>query len=86
MLSESDFLKHLELAIQFGNPFLFENIDEDLDPLLDPVLEKNIYKEGNGLVIKLGTVSLCLYVCEIEYLCLFYMCTIMFLTFFYFVL
>ena len=59
MLSESDFLKHLELAIQFGNPFLFENIDEDLDPLLDPVLEKNIYKEGNGLVIKLGILSLC---------------------------
>jgi ATP-binding dynein motor region len=86
MLSEADFLKHLELAIQFGNPFLFENIDEDLDPLLDPVLEKNIYKEGNGLVIKLGTVSLCLCVCEIEYLCLLYMRTIMFLTFFYFVL
>jgi dynein heavy chain len=34
-------MKHLELAIQFGNPFLFENIDEELDPLLDPVLEKN---------------------------------------------
>jgi dynein heavy chain len=34
-------MKHLELAIQFGNPFLFENINEELDPLLDPVLEKN---------------------------------------------
>lgn len=40
-LTESDFMKHLELAIQFGNPFLFENVDEDLDPMLDPVLEKN---------------------------------------------
>lgn len=44
----------MELAIQFGNPFLFENVDEELDPLLDPVLEKNVVKEGNGLVIKLG--------------------------------
>lgn len=57
MLTESDFLKHLELAIQFGNPFLFENVDEDLDPLLDPVLEKNIVKEGNGMIIKLGIFS-----------------------------
>ena len=54
MLTESDFMKHLELAIQFGNPFLFENVDEDLDPMLDPVLEKNIVKEGAGMVIKLG--------------------------------
>ena len=40
-LTESDFMKHLELAIQFGNPFLFQNVDEELDPMLDPVLEKN---------------------------------------------
>jgi len=53
-LSESDFMKHLELAIQFGNPFLFENIDEELDPMLDPVLEKNIVKEGAAMMIKLG--------------------------------
>ena len=53
-LTDSDFMKHLELAIQFGNPFLFENIDEELDPMLDPVLEKNIVKEGTSQVIKLG--------------------------------
>ena len=53
-LSDSDFMKHLELAIQFGNPFLFENIDEELDPMIDPVLEKNIVKEGTSWVIKLG--------------------------------
>ena len=35
-LSERDFMKHLELAIQFGAPFLFENVDEELDPMLDP--------------------------------------------------
>ena len=53
-LNESDFMKHLELAIQFGNPFLFENIDEELDPMLDPVLEKNIVKEGAAMMIKIG--------------------------------
>lgn len=53
-LTDSDFMKHLELAIQFGNAFLFENVDEELDPMLDPVLEKNIVKEGGSNVIKLG--------------------------------
>jgi dynein heavy chain, axonemal len=47
-------LQHLELAIQFGNPFLFENIDEELDPMLDPVLEKNVVVEGGQKLIKLG--------------------------------
>ncbi|CAM9101409.1 unnamed protein product [Chrysoparadoxa australica] len=53
-LNEPDFMKHLELAIQFGNPFLFENIDEELDPMLDPVLEKNIVQEGPSKTIVLG--------------------------------
>eukprot|EP00595_Chromulina_sp_UTEXLB2642_P003598 CAMPEP_0196767344 /NCGR_PEP_ID=MMETSP1095-20130614/39365_1 /TAXON_ID=96789 ORGANISM="Chromulina nebulosa, Strain UTEXLB2642" /NCGR_SAMPLE_ID=MMETSP1095 /ASSEMBLY_ACC=CAM_ASM_000446 /LENGTH=575 /DNA_ID=CAMNT_0042134889 /DNA_START=1788 /DNA_END=3516 /DNA_ORIENTATION=+ len=53
-LTDNDFMKHLELAIQFGNIFLFENIDEDIDPLLDPILEKNIFLQGNSYYIKLG--------------------------------
>lgn len=53
-LNETDFMKHLELAIQFGNPFLFESIDEELDPMLDPVLEKNITQDGASKTIKLG--------------------------------
>ena len=56
-LTESDFMKHLELAIQFGNPFLFQNVDVELDPMLDPVLEKNLVKEGASMVIKLGDKS-----------------------------
>lgn len=39
--NDSDALKQLELAIQYGLPFLFENIDEYIDPVVDPVLEKN---------------------------------------------
>ena len=38
---DGDFLKQLELAIQYGLPFLFENVEEHLDPVIDPVLEKN---------------------------------------------
>ncbi|GLE04239.1 hypothetical protein PINS_up013150 [Pythium insidiosum] len=53
-LSDSDFMKHLELAIQFGNPFLFESVDEELDPILDPVLEKATFMEGSQRFIKLG--------------------------------
>lgn len=39
--NDADFLKNLELAIQYGSPFLFENLDEYIDPVIDPVLEKS---------------------------------------------
>ena len=53
-LNDADFIKHLELAIQFGNPFLFENIDEELDPMLDPVLEKDLVEQNGARQIVLG--------------------------------
>jgi dynein heavy chain, axonemal len=53
--NDSDFLKQLELAIQYGFPFLFENLDEYIDPVIDPVLEKNFLPTAtNKKVIKLG--------------------------------
>ncbi|KXZ49756.1 DHC2 protein [Gonium pectorale] len=53
--NDSDFLKQLELAIQYGFPFLFENLDEYIDPVIDPVLEKNLVPGSTGkAVIKLG--------------------------------
>lgn len=57
-LNEPDFMKHLELAIQFGSSFLFENIDEELDPMLDPVLDKHVYQESGQLMVKLGDKSI----------------------------
>ena len=54
-LSESDFMKHLELAIQFGAPFLFENVDEELDPMLDPVLVSVLCR--GAFTLSLGLVS-----------------------------
>lgn len=58
--NDSDFLKQLELAIQYGSPFLFENLDEYIDPVIDPVLEKSYVPQTGGpagitkKIIKLG--------------------------------
>jgi hypothetical protein len=46
--NDTDFLKQLELAIQYGFPFLFENLDEYIDPVIDPVLEKNFLPSPSG--------------------------------------
>ncbi|KAL5017096.1 hypothetical protein ScPMuIL_006685 [Solemya velum] len=45
--NDHDFLKQLELAIKYGFPFLFRDVDEYIDPVIDNVLEKNI-KGGQG--------------------------------------
>eukprot|EP00742_Colponemidia_sp_Colp-10_P004363 GILJ01004656.1.p1 GENE.GILJ01004656.1~~GILJ01004656.1.p1 ORF type:complete len:2862 (-),score=582.32 GILJ01004656.1:82-7611(-) len=52
--NDSDFLKYLELAIQYGKPFLFESVDEELDPVIDPVLEKNIIQTGAQKSVMIG--------------------------------
>jgi len=52
--NDPDFLKHLELAVNYGFPFLFENIDEYIDPVINPVLEKTIVVQGVRKFIKLG--------------------------------
>ena len=41
-LYDREFMKHLELCIEFGNAFLFENVGEEIDPILTPILEKKI--------------------------------------------
>lgn len=48
------FLKQLENCIKFGHPFLFEGVDEELDPTIDPVLEKKIINKAGMKYIKLG--------------------------------
>lgn len=47
-------MKFLENAIKFGTPFLFENVDEELDPTLDPILEKNFIMKAGMKYIKIG--------------------------------
>ena len=53
-LSDSDYLRTLENAIQFGLPVLLENVMEELDPSLEPLLLKNIFKVGGTNYIQLG--------------------------------
>eukprot|EP00163_Fabomonas_tropica_P031148 TRINITY_DN730_c1_g1_i6.p1 TRINITY_DN730_c1_g1~~TRINITY_DN730_c1_g1_i6.p1 ORF type:complete len:4200 (+),score=1431.71 TRINITY_DN730_c1_g1_i6:1002-12602(+) len=52
--NDPDFLKHLELCISYGQPFLFENLDEYIDPIIDSVLERNLQSVGNRKFIVLG--------------------------------
>ncbi|OXB71685.1 UNVERIFIED_CONTAM: hypothetical protein H355_014889 [Colinus virginianus] len=49
-----DYLKQLELAIQYGRPFVFENVEETLDPLIDPLLEKAVAQQNGEEFIILG--------------------------------
>ncbi|XP_051514176.1 dynein axonemal heavy chain 10 [Myxocyprinus asiaticus] len=50
--NDPDFLKQLELAIKYGFPFLFQDVDEYIDPVIDNVLEKNVKgAEGRQSVV-----------------------------------
>eukprot|EP00744_Colponema_vietnamica_P000902 GILI01001554.1.p1 GENE.GILI01001554.1~~GILI01001554.1.p1 ORF type:complete len:2075 (+),score=684.51 GILI01001554.1:415-6225(+) len=53
-LSDPNFLRTLELGIQFGKWILLENVNEELDPALEPVLLQQKIKQGGSYVIKLG--------------------------------
>ena len=41
---DKNIMRTLENCIQFGQPLLIEDIEEEIDPLLDPVLLKLIFK------------------------------------------
>jgi dynein heavy chain len=49
---DDDFLKQLEKAVKFGQPFLLENLDEYVDSVIDPILAMPVF--GKNRVIKLG--------------------------------
>ncbi|XP_062847578.1 dynein axonemal heavy chain 3 [Trichomycterus rosablanca] len=53
-LSDSNYIRTLENAIQFGTPVLLENVGEELDAVLDPVLLKQTFKQQGVEYIKLG--------------------------------
>ncbi|XP_053327864.1 dynein axonemal heavy chain 10 [Spea bombifrons] len=52
--NDPDFLKQLEMAIKYGFPFLFQDVDEYIDPVIDNVLEKNIKGAQGRQFIILG--------------------------------
>merc|ERR1719316_443759 len=53
-LTEKNFLRTLELGIQFGKWVLLENIGLNLDPALEPILLQQKIKDGSGFTMKLG--------------------------------
>ena len=57
-LSESNLIRSLELAIQFGKWVLLENIGEELDPALEPILLQQLTKQGTNYTIKVGERSI----------------------------
>jgi dynein heavy chain len=50
---DGDFMQPLKLAIQYGKPFLFEGVDETIDPMIDPILEQNTFMDGSQKMITL---------------------------------
>lgn len=53
-LNQLDYVRKLENAIQFGQPVLLENVEEELDPILEPVLSQQVFKQSGTLCLKLG--------------------------------
>ena len=52
--NDSTILRTLENAIRMGSPVLLEDVTEELDPALEPVLQKQIYKQGGRMLIRIG--------------------------------
>ncbi|QDZ24237.1 heavy chain of dynein [Chloropicon primus] len=53
-LTDANLLRTLENSIRIGSPVLLEDIGEVLDPALDPVLQKQVFKQGNRSLIRIG--------------------------------
>ena len=53
-LTNANFVRSLENAVQFGTPFLLENVGEELDPVLEPLLLKQVYKQGGVEYLRIG--------------------------------
>ncbi|KAG5865749.1 hypothetical protein JTB14_010830 [Gonioctena quinquepunctata] len=49
-----DYMKKIEVCVQFGYPVLIESIGEELEAPLDPLLYKKTFKQGNMVVISMG--------------------------------
>ncbi|CAF1458544.1 unnamed protein product [Adineta steineri] len=53
-MRDRDFLKHFELAIKYGYPVLFKDVDEYIDPIILDILSKNFQGDSTHQYIKLG--------------------------------
>ncbi|KAL4617872.1 dynein heavy chain 3, axonemal [Arapaima gigas] len=53
-LSDGNYIRALENAIQFGTPVLLESVGEELDAVLEPVLLKQTFKQQGVEYMRLG--------------------------------
>lgn len=53
-LTDKNYVRILENALQFGLPVLLENVGQEIDAVLDPVLVKNVFKQGGVEYLKFG--------------------------------
>lgn len=52
-ISDSNFVKDLEMALRFGTPILIEDVDV-IDPILNTILNHELKKVGGNIFIRLG--------------------------------
>lgn len=52
--NDADFLKHLEMAMKYGSPVLFQDVDDYIDPVIGNLLEKNFRVQGGQTSVILG--------------------------------
>lgn len=53
-LTDRNYVRVLENAIQFGTPVLLENIGQEIDAVLDPILVQNVFKQHGVEYLKFG--------------------------------
>ncbi|XP_068620608.1 LOW QUALITY PROTEIN: dynein axonemal heavy chain 10 [Battus philenor] len=53
--NDPQFVRHLEMAIKYGIPVLFQDVNEYIDPVVDNVLEKNIKGKYGRTFVLLGS-------------------------------
>lgn len=52
--NDSDFLKYLDMAIKYGSPILFQDVDDYIDPVAQNVTQKNVKVQSGRTFVLLG--------------------------------
>jgi len=54
-LSQKQWLKKVEMAVQNGQILMIESIGEEIDAILDPLLSRQFVKKGKAFTVRLGS-------------------------------
>jgi dynein heavy chain len=53
-LSQKQWLKKVEMAVQNGQVLMVEAIGEEIDAILDPLLSRQFVRKGKAFTVRLG--------------------------------